>query len=346
MSFRNDSKPNKATIKPAFFVLLLVVSLSAIFMLTAYAETATPLAKPSDLEAKADTSTITLNWEANSVDNLGGYTVYRNTTDTTVGASLATVGAAATSYADTSVAQGTTYYYWVSAVDTATPAHESEKAGPVSAKLRSSGDDDGDENDDYDEDTDTPSAFKDITNADWACDYIEELLADGVVNGYADGSFRPQSDVTRAEFAKMVCEIMAKNANWVLSTETSSSLTDIGDHWADVYIITVNQYDLMVGYNTADGAVFRPDRNITRAEIAKIISSDLQLERGHSDLKDISDHWAEDDIDACVQAGIVSGYKNGNFEPSSYATRAEVCKMLVKMMKLLDTQKTKGKSTK
>ncbi|MHB8841032.1 MAG: S-layer homology domain-containing protein [Candidatus Aquicultor sp.] len=340
MSFRNNSKPNKATIKPAFFVLLLVISLSAIFMLTAYAENATPLVKPSGLEAKADTSTVTLTWAANTEADLGGYNIYRNTTDTTVGANLASVDASATSYADTSVAVGTTYYYWLSAIDTATPANESEKAGPVSASL-SSTETGGDQTD-----TDTPSTFKDITNAHWARSYIEELLASGIVNGYADGSFRPQSDVTRAEFAKMVCEIMVKRANWVLSTETSSSLTDVQDHWAAAYIATVNKYGAMVGYNTADGTVFRPDRNITRAEIAKIISSVLKLERGKSNLKDVSTHWAKDDINACVKAGIVSGYKNGNFEPSSFATRAEVCKMLVKMMKLLDTQNNKGKSTK
>jgi len=331
MNSRNNSRRNRATIKPAFLVLLLVISLSTMFMLTAYAEDATPLAKPSGFASTSDTSTITLNWTANTEANLGGYNIYKNTTDTTVGANLISAEASATSYVDASAVQGTAYYYWLSAIDTATPANESEKAGPISASLSSSK---------------QPDTFKDITNAHWARSYIEELLTSGIVKGYANGSFHPQSDVTRAEFANMVCEIMIKRANWVLSTETSSSLTDVrADHWAVVYIETVSEYGVMVGYKTSDGTLFRPDKNITRAEIAKIISTVLKLERGESKLKDVGTHWAKEHINACVKAGIISGYKNGNFEPRSFATRAEVCKMLVKMMKLLDTQKNKGKNT-
>lgn len=332
MNSNQASTSNWAITKPAFLILFLVMLVAALSVQTVYAADGAAPAKPSGFETKADTGTITLNWTANTEANLGGYNIYRNTTDTTVGAMLASVEASATSYVDTSVEAATTYYYWLSAIDTATPANESEKAGPVWASLSSS------------EQPKQPHKFMDITNAHWARSYIEELLSSGIVNGYADGTFHPQSNVTRAEFAKMICEIMVKKANWTLSTETSTSLTDISGHWAFTYIQTVKENGVMVGYTTTDGVVFKPDKNITRAEIAKIIAAVLKLERGQSNLKDIKSHWAKDDINACVKAGIVSGYKDGNFEPSSFATRAEVCKMLVKMLKLLDTQKNHGKS--
>jgi hypothetical protein len=49
----------------------------------------------------------------------------------------------------------------------------------------------------------TPS-FSDVPASDWAYDYIETAAAHSVVGGYADGTFRPSNDATRAQFCKML----------------------------------------------------------------------------------------------------------------------------------------------
>lgn len=144
---------------------------------------------------------------------------------------------------------------------------------------------------------------------------------------------------------------MATRAGWSVSTETTASFSDVDTtHWAANYIETVRKYGVMTGYKNGADMEFRPGKNITRAEIAKIISSILRLERGESKLKDVSRHWAKEHVNSCVKAGIISGYTNGNFEPNNFATRSQVCKMLVKMMQLLDVQEknntNKGKNAK
>lgn len=70
------------------------------------------------------------------------------------------------------------------------------------------------------------AGLKDIS-ASWAKSDIEALVKDGIINGYPDGTFRPENPVTRAEFAR----ILARAFHY-----ESSSRGDFGDirnHWAE-----------------------------------------------------------------------------------------------------------------
>jgi hypothetical protein len=209
-----------------------------------------------------------------------------------------------TGYTDMAVIAGTTYYYWLSAFDSA--PNESAKAGSVSA-----------------EPTQRVNPFKDIAESHWAYNYILDLTDSGIISGYANSTFRPSATITRAEFAKMICLTMG----WELANPATPSFTDVAkDSWAYRYIETAKANGVIGGYQ--DGT-FRPTRQITRAEIANIVVGTLNLTTGDSTLTDIDSHWAKDLINSCVKAGIVSGYQDGSFKPNNTATRAEAAKMVV-----------------
>ncbi|HCG99179.1 MAG TPA: hypothetical protein DE036_05105 [Actinobacteria bacterium] len=165
-------------------------------------------------------------------------------------------------------------------------------------------------------------SFTDVSSSAWHKRYIDMLVARGIISGYPDGTFRPDNNVTRAEFAKMVC--IAKD--WVPGDPPAISFNDVAtDHWACGYIENVKSNVVIVGY--PDGS-YGPGKSITRAEIAAIVSRLLNLEAGTGSFKDISSHWAQGFICSCYGAGIINGYNDNTFKPNNPATRAEAAKMI------------------
>ena len=102
----------------------------------------------------------------------------------------------------------------------------------------------------------------------WYTSYIAYLEKYDVINGYNDGTFRPDSEITRAEFVTM-----AERA-YKLFGEVEDGKKNIfndisSSHWAAKYIYTAIAMDWIKGYS--DGT-FRPDNKITRAEVVTIVN--------------------------------------------------------------------------
>ena len=103
----------------------------------------------------------------------------------------------------------------------------------------------------------------------WAYAYIETAVAHGVLSGYADGSFLPGANVTRAQVAKMI----ANARSWSMDSASNNTFSDVSsDNWAYSYVEMAYAAQVMNGY--ADGT-FRPGEFATRAQIAKIITLGL-----------------------------------------------------------------------
>ncbi|MDP2212126.1 MAG: S-layer homology domain-containing protein [Candidatus Aquicultor sp.] len=165
------------------------------------------------------------------------------------------------------------------------------------------------------------AVFPDVPTTHWAASYIENLVAKGILAGYTDGTFKPSNTITRAEIAKMVA--VAKG----LGTATGSSFSDTSGHWAAGYIEAIKAAGYINGY--PDGT-FRPNNNITRAEIAKIVvlAAGFTIDTSGAGFSDIAGHWASDYILTAANKGVVGGYTDGTFRPSNNATRAEASKMV------------------
>lgn len=144
--------------------------------------------------------------------------------------------------------------------------------------------------------------------------------------GYADGTFAPDRNLTRAEVAAMLVRVFDRDED-----AAPGDFPDVGDgHWAKEYIDRASGMSLMIGY--PDGS-FKPDATITRAEMASAIAPLLPDVTGASaGFADIDGSWAKAVIEQANAAGIVYGYEDGTFRPNSTLTRAEAVTMIGRLL--------------
>ena len=149
------------------------------------------------------------------------------------------------------------------------------------------------------------------------------------LSGYANGTFEPDRNMTRAEvttmFARLLTEKMAADQTY------SNTFSDVAkSHWAANYIGYMQQFGIITGY--ADGS-FRPDASVTRAEFAAIASRFERLTEGTKSFSDVpSSHWAAKYINFAATRGWVNGYADGTFQPNNSITRAEVAAVTCRLL--------------
>ncbi|WP_211750065.1 S-layer homology domain-containing protein [Paenibacillus sp. Marseille-Q4541] len=181
------------------------------------------------------------------------------------------------------------------------------------------------------------SKFTDI-DTHWAKEYINNLAAKNVIQGFPDQSFRPEQTVTRAEFASMLVKTMD-----VKTTSKSITFADESDipAWAKSDITAAVNAGLIQGYEEHGKTYFKPNQKITRAEMSVMIfnalkdtnlPSDGELERFKD--ADKIPNYAKSPMESIVSAGIMNGYSDETIRPARTATRAEAAKMLIQYLEI------------
>ena len=97
---------------------------------------------------------------------------------------------------------------------------------------------------------------------------VDTLVSLGVVNGYDDGSFKPNGTVTRAEMAKMIYVLRTGNSDASAYNDDKTSFTDIGSHWARGYIKYCQSLGIIAGKSNTK---FCPNDKVTAQEAAKML---------------------------------------------------------------------------
>lgn len=176
---------------------------------------------------------------------------------------------------------------------------------------------------------DTGTAFGDIAQH-WGRNDIILAVKLRIINGYENGTFRPDAPVTRAEFAAMVCRAFGLDA-----VQGSASFRDTAEMWASGYIGTLASKGVINGYTDS---TFRPNAEISRAEMVTILGRILdlgQLATGNkASLTDVgSDYWAKNAIEEAYKAQLIQGVTDTLFKPDNRATRAEAITVLLRALK-------------
>ena len=94
----------------------------------------------------------------------------------------------------------------------------------------------------------------------------------------------------------------------------------------------LSQLNIMRGYE--DGS-FQPQRRVTRAEIATVVSRmlNINVNFGGPTYSDVpKSHWAYENIENCTALGLVNGVGDGQYMPSEYVSRTQILKILVCML--------------
>jgi hypothetical protein len=175
------------------------------------------------------------------------------------------------------------------------------------------------------------------TQPDWAREAIENMSKKGVVNGYEDGTFRPQNSITREEFAKMIAVTFGLN----LSVTQDVYFTDVpADRWSSKFIAVAKDY--LTGYYPPKGkAFFDPEAKATREDVAVALVKALGISTNPSigapvltfkDSNKISS-GLRSYIDTATTYNLISGYEDRTFRPQEPITRAEVAALLYRSIK-------------
>jgi hypothetical protein len=168
--------------------------------------------------------------------------------------------------------------------------------------------------------------FSDVTSTDYFYEPVQYLVCQGVVSGYADGTFRPYNLTTRGQLAKII--VLAEG--WPISTPPSPSFSDVPttDPFYG-YIETARNRGIISGY--ADGT-FRPGNSITRGQLCKIVVLAEGWEISTPPTPTFSDvpdtHPFYGYIETAYSRRVVSGYGDGTFRPGNTATRGQIAKIV------------------
>lgn len=160
----------------------------------------------------------------------------------------------------------------------------------------------------------------------WAKTEIEYLIEKGIVSGYNDGTFKPDKEITRAEFIKIINNVLG------YSEKAEISFTDVKEsewYYEDI------QKGVAAGYigGYSDGTM-KPNKPITRQEVAKVIAIAYDLDRYTSVSSnsftdsDSIDEWAKNYIGIMKDKELITGYSDGSFSPKKNVTRGEIAKII------------------
>ena len=156
--------------------------------------------------------------------------------------------------------------------------------------------------------------FPDVSENHWASSQIDELSDKGVIVGYPDGTFKPDDNVTRAEFASMAIRALGQEH---ASVAQPVNFTDIdSEYWAYDSIQKALYFELISC--PQEGDVFRPDDTVTREESMTVAVNALTTEQ-------ISEAKAKE---------VLSKYADAASIPQSFlipAGKAEILDMIVVM---------------
>ncbi len=165
------------------------------------------------------------------------------------------------------------------------------------------------------------AVFSDMEGYQWADEAVKRLFGKNIIHGYENNTFKPQKSISRAEFVKIIMEVLGKTDGG------ATSFSDVNENdWFKNYVSSAADLKIIYG----NDGLFRPHENITREDAAVIILRALNLKgislsgsAGFADSANISD-YAKEAVGALAHANLLVGMPGNLFEPKMNMTRAEM----------------------
>ena len=157
--------------------------------------------------------------------------------------------------------------------------------------------------------------FSDVSADKWYNNAVSTLSRMGVIGGYADGTFRPDAPISRAEFAKIAVSFTQNNGSAVYNYFTDVKTTD----WFAPYVTAAKDAGLIEGYS--DGS-FKPESKITRAEACAIVNRTLGRKPSKAHMK-ISDRidWPDVQTTDWFYEAIMEATNSHTYQANAYTGR-------------------------
>ena len=169
--------------------------------------------------------------------------------------------------------------------------------------------------------------------------YIAEYSSHGLVSGYPDGTFQPNANITRAEVTALVNQLVLPQIK-----TTNTAFLDVPTYeWYYSTVSNAVKSGLVSGY---EDNTFRPQKNITRFEAISIVSRLVEstdaasIQLPYRDRETIP-AWVSGSVKNLYAEGIISEYSGNFINGNTPVTRAEMVRMLDKVMRIYDFETDK-----
>lgn len=178
--------------------------------------------------------------------------------------------------------------------------------------------------------------FSDMADAAWAQESVEALSESGIIDGYPDGTFRPNEMVTREQFVKMLV------AAFDLMDDTAeASFSDVAaDDWFYPYVASAAKLGITQGDGTGrfgvGACLTRQEMAVLAYRAAETAGAAFSTQDGAAAFTDEADiaGYAVESVKAMQQAGVISGMPDGSFQPQGETTRAMAAKVIASCIEL------------
>lgn len=189
-------------------------------------------------------------------------------------------------------------------------------------------------------------SFSDVPSNEWYAQYVSQLTDMGIIDGYSDGTYKPNNSVNRAEMSKIATKLatmtgVIKDANDISGAPSFSDVPS--DQWFYGYVSALAKNKILEGYRDGNGNLtgrFGPGDFVNRAEASKIlllaagIPSKLTPATPFIDVN--PSDWFYEYVTSAYNWSILDGYKladnvtlTGYFGPGDQVTRAQIAKVAV-----------------
>ena len=176
--------------------------------------------------------------------------------------------------------------------------------------------------------------FYDVKANDWFYDSVREAYHQGRMNGTGDGIFDPDGDMTRAMFITILYR-----AEGQPQTNNALKFDDVAEnaYYANA-VSWASENGIIAGVSDTE---FVPEQNITREEMAAVMSRYADYKGMHTDSQgDLTvfadanavSGWARENVSWAVGAGLISGKGDGILDPLGSTTRAEAAEILQRFL--------------
>ncbi len=173
----------------------------------------------------------------------------------------------------------------------------------------------------------------------WSGGTVCLLQALDVIHGFDDGTFRPENQVTRGEFVKILTQVLESQ-----SASTHTPFEDVEGHWAYPYIAQAVEFGIISA--SEYGTMFHPDEILPRDEMGHMLFRAFCLyKEAHPDIVfdklagepvfldqgKIGARYLEGVLGSTVY-GLIRGYPDGTFRPQDGVRRSEACAVVGRML--------------
>lgn len=174
-------------------------------------------------------------------------------------------------------------------------------------------------------------SWSDVSGTDWYYHCAVGLFGKGIIQGYPDGTFRPNAPVARAEFSKMLALALGYHP----AIDQSLPFADVpATSWYAPYVGPAYRNGITKGMSPT---TFDPDGTLTREQALVMVARLLPASVTPKPLSQFTDSaqidaWALPQAERGLAKGLVQGYPDGTFRPKGEVTRAEAVEIICHLL--------------